>query len=448
MDINLHIVNTQRQTPAWDVQLRLTTRGITLGRHPSNDVHLDDPERVISGQHARIEARNGGLWITDISRNGTYLNNANDPLPPQQPVAMSAGDRLVIGGFNIIVTVNGQPAAATAEIANSPQQNPRDAAGLLNTQPTPDILDLLDSRTGQTAADFIPPARTPSGAPSTDAASLDATLENFAPAAPAREFTPQPTPVEHVFYRPAATLPMPDDYDLLNDAWHTSPAPAASQPTSPDTLAVTISAAPPSSEHAEINAFFAGLGIEPPATVPQAEALFRHAGELLRTFAAGLSMTLMARAQFKNELRLGVTTIRAAENNPFKFAVDTDSLLKQLLLQPNSGFLPAVIAAQAGFDDIQAHEMAMTAGLQAALRALFARFSPTELERQLSSSGINLVLPMARKARCWELFAETYEQMAAEASEDFMQLFDTAFARAYQEQIRRLTEMHRASRGA
>ncbi|MBV5311068.1 type VI secretion system-associated FHA domain protein TagH [Chromatium okenii] len=435
MDVNLHIVNTQLQTPAWDVQLQLTARGITLGRHPSSDVHLDDPERVISGQHARLEARNGGLWITDISRNGTYLNNANDPLPSQQPVAISAGDRLVIGSFNITITVNGQQLSSAVEVADSPQ----DAAGLLNTQPTPDILDLLNpSIGGQTAADFIPPAAR--GASATATASFNSTLDGFAPAAPAREMRPPPTPVEHVCYRPAA---MPDDYDLLNDAWRN----AAPPPKSPDTIA-TASASPPSAVNAELSAFFAGLGIEQPATAPQAEVLFRQAGELLRVFATGLSMTLMARAQFKNELRLGVTTIRAAENNPFKFSVDTDSLLKQLLLRSNPGFLPAVIAAQAGFDDIQAHEMAMTAGLQAALRALFARFDPTELERQLSNSGINPVLPMARKARCWELFAETYEQMAAEASEDFMQLFDTSFARAYQEQIRRLTEMHRTSRGS
>jgi len=428
MDINFHIVNTQRQMPAWDVQLQLTTRGITLGRNPANDVHLDDPERVISGQHARLEARNGGLWITDLSRNGTYLNNANDPLPPQQPVAISAGDRLVIGSFHITVTVNGQQMPATAN--SSSPSHARDVGELLNVQPTPDILDLLSANIGQTAADFIPPAHTQS----TDAAPLNATLDGFAPAAPAREFTPRSTPVEQVCYQPAA---MPDNYDLLNDAWHH----AASQPKSLNTLAAI-----PTAVNTEMSAFFAGLGLEPPANMPPADIVLRQAGELLRTLVTGLSATLMARAQFKNELRLGVTTIRAAENNPFKFSADTNSLLLQLLLQSNSGFLPAVIAAQAGFDDIQAHEMAMTAGLQAALRALLARFDPTELERQLSSSGINVL--SNRKARCWELFAETYEQMAAEASEDVMQLFDTAFARAYHEQIRRLAEIRRMSRGS
>ncbi|MBK1693137.1 hypothetical protein CKO09_00055 [Chromatium weissei] len=437
MDINLHIINTQQQTPAWDVQLQLTARGITLGRNPANDVHLDDPERVISGQHARLEARHGGLWITDISRNGTYLNHSNDPLPPQQPVAIATGDRLVIGSFHIIVTVNGQYATATATA--SPPQNSPTAAELLNAQPAPDILDLLSSNVGQTAADFIPPAaRTASENQATKAAPLNATLDGFAPAAPAREFTPRSTPVEQVCYQPAV---MPDNYDLLNDAWHH----AAPQPKSPNTPTMTSTAAA-ASENAELRALFAGLGIEPPANSPSAEIVLRQAGELLRAFTTGLSATLMARAQFKNELRLGVTTIRAAENNPFKFSADTDSLLLQLLLQSNSGFLPAVIAAQAGFDDIQAHEMAMTAGLQAALRALLARFDPAELERQLSNSGINVL--SNRKARCWELFTETYEQMAAQASEDVMQLFDTAFARAYHEQIRRLTEIRRTSREA
>ena len=154
---------------------------------------------------------------------------------------------------------------------------------------------------------------------------------------------------------------------------------------------------------------------------------------------------MLGRTRFKSELRLDVTTIRAAENNPFKFSVDADDLLERLLFRPTPGFLPAVTAARDAFDDIQAHEMAMTAGLQAALRALLARFEPATLERHLSQrSGLNQVLPMARKAKYWDLFTETYEQVAADASEDFMQLFGDAFARAYAEQIRQL----RAARDA
>jgi type VI secretion system protein len=400
MDITLHIINKQHAAPARQVSLHLPPHGITVGRNPSNAVLLDDSERIISGQHARLEARDGGLWLTDLSRNGTYLNDAPQPLPPQFPVTVHHGDRVTIGTFEIRISLN----AGGAELGlRDDPCAPDDAAavpGLMNPNATPDILDLLPQR-GHTAAAFTPAA---------------------------------PPSVEQVFYRPAE--PLPDDYDLLNDAWPGALEHSA-QPQPPFDREVNRGAGAAPADQRALAAFLAGLEIDHPTAVSDPEVLFHQAGALLRVFALGLNRTLMGRAQFKNELRLGVTTIRATENNPFKFAPTPDVLLTQLLLEPLPGFLPAAPAAQAAFDDIQAHEMAMTAGLQAALRALLARFEPTELERQASRGGLN-PLPVGRKARCWDFFTDTYDQVAADAAEDFMQLFDDAFARAYQEQVQRL----------
>jgi type VI secretion system FHA domain protein len=174
-------------------------------------------------------------------------------------------------------------------------------------------------------------------------------------------------------------------------------------------------------------------------TLEHPEELMHEAGALLRELVAGLIGIMMGRAQFKSELRLGVTTIRPVENNPFKFAVDPGDLLERLLLRPSPGFLPALAAAHEAFDDIRAHEMAMTAGLQAALRALLAHFAPAELEGRLSGqSRLDHWLPLARKAHYWDLFTAAYAEVAADAAEDFMRLFGDAFAAAYQEQIEQL----------
>jgi type VI secretion system FHA domain protein len=162
---------------------------------------------------------------------------------------------------------------------------------------------------------------------------------------------------------------------------------------------------------------------------------------LLRVLTAGLTTTMMARASFKSELRLGVTTIRRAENNPFKFSVSPEEALERLLLRPNPAYLPPLDAAREAFEDIQAHEMAMIAGLRAALRALLARFEPSALEARLeAASGLDKLLPMARKSRYWDQFTQTYGQVAADATEDFMQLFGEAFARAYEDQVLRLAQ--------
>lgn len=83
---------------------------------------------------------------------------------------------------------------------------------------------------------------------------------------------------------------------------------------------------------------------------------------------------------------------------------------------------------------ICAHQFATLAGMRAALEGIFTRFDPAVLEAKLAQkSMVDSLLPSMRKARMWELFNEMYRQLAAEASDDFHELFGKAFLRAYEE---------------
>jgi type VI secretion system FHA domain protein len=213
-------------------------------------------------------------------------------------------------------------------------------------------------------------------------------------------------------------------------------------------LTVAAPAALPSGDGSGLAAFLAGLGTGDPTQVRDPDLFLREAGQLMRDLTAGLTATMQVRAQFKSELRCAVTTIRAVENNPYKFSVGVDEALERLLFRSGPGYLPAGEAARAAFEDIQAHEMAMIAGLRAALRALLARFEPAELEQRLgAASGLDKLLPMARKARFWDLFTETFAQVATDAADDFMQLFGDAFTHAYEDQIQRLAQARAKAAG-
>lgn len=69
-----------------------TTSGtVTIGRHASNDLTLDDP--MVSGRHARLETRAGGRWIVDLgSTNQTIVNGA--AVGEQQ---LHEGDKVLLG---------------------------------------------------------------------------------------------------------------------------------------------------------------------------------------------------------------------------------------------------------------------------------------------------------------------------------------------------------------
>jgi S1-C subfamily serine protease len=74
----------------------------TIGRLGKNDVVLNDSQ--VSREHARIERRNGILYITDLnSTNGTILNGRR--LQPYVPYQINEGDTICMGDFTILLHV-------------------------------------------------------------------------------------------------------------------------------------------------------------------------------------------------------------------------------------------------------------------------------------------------------------------------------------------------------
>ncbi|WP_295391112.1 type VI secretion system-associated FHA domain protein TagH [uncultured Thiodictyon sp.] len=306
----------------------------------------------------------------------------------------------------------------------------------------PDDYDLLadapGSHAGDPFADFADPAAEPPR-PVPPAPPVPPPRERAAAAPSLTPQEPSTLPAAPVAAPPVA-VPRPA---------HPSQGaaePAPPTPPTPPPVAAPVSRSPAAQRALDtgLGCFLAGLGIGCSESIKDPDQFLYDVGEFMRTLTEGLTATMRSRAEFKSELRLAVTTIRAAENNPFKFSVGVDETLERLLFRSGPGFLPAVEAARGAFEDIQAHEMAMIAGLRAALRALLARFEPAELERRLgAASGLDKLLSIARRSRYWELFTETYDQVAADAADDFMQLFGDAFTRAYEDQIQRLAQARR-----
>jgi type VI secretion system protein len=100
--------------------------------------------------------------------------------------------------------------------------------------------------------------------------------------------------------------------------------------------------------------------------------------------------------------------------------------------------MPPDQAIADGFDDLHAHQLALMAGVEGAIKGLLKRFEPAELEARMGKPGAFTQLLGSRQARYWRQFTKLYAQISHEAEEDFQILFGREFSRAYEEQSVRM----------
>ena len=212
-------------------------------------------------------------------------------------------------------------------------------------------------------------------------------------------------------------------------------APAAARPA-----AAVRRPEPAGGGEALVRAFFDGAGMPQKDLSPeQAERLMRDCGAILRAAVEGLMMLLIARGEMRREFQAEERTMVAArDNNPLKLMSDPHEAMAFVFdpMDRTGGFLDPVQAIGDACEDLRAHEIALMAGMRAAILAALRRFDPHALERALEKSGAPGFL--GRKGKLWNLFVAQQEKLLQEAQDDFQKVFGGDFMGAYQAQLRRL----------
>lgn len=80
--------------------------GGTIGRSTENEWILPDPERYLSGKHARVDFRAGNYVLVDTSSNGTYVNGAQVPLGKYHDYQLRDGDYVRLGEYELLVSID------------------------------------------------------------------------------------------------------------------------------------------------------------------------------------------------------------------------------------------------------------------------------------------------------------------------------------------------------
>jgi type VI secretion system FHA domain protein len=492
----LRILTYRDQPVPGAAAARFGDGGGSLGRSADNTLMLDDPAKYISRVHAKVTCRDGDYFLEDLGSNPSVVNNR--PLGKGREIMLAEGDSIVVGDYLLEVGFEAARAGLPPAPANNPAlplfvppappvpvKLPPLESAREDTEPGSFIRVMPDALAGASILDTGPadqfgarghdplglnlfgavrPRAGAVGGSESDHASPERAALPVAPSFGAPS-APPPRPASPAGQ--AGGFAIPSDYDPLADLFPPAarpvapppppPSPAQAQPEPqpaaapaaavprPAARAAPERASPPAAGAAAdsevLQALLRGLGLPHLKLARSGPEVAETVGAMLREATAGTIDVLMARAMTKKESRIDMTMLSARANNPLKFFPNADGALSQMLNNSMAGYMPPVQAMASAFDDLRAHELAVIAGMRAALGAVLHRFDPAEIERRLDVPTVmDKMLSANRKAKMWDRLVALYGEIAREADDDLQRLFGEKFSEAYEQQVVRLRQ--------
>jgi type VI secretion system protein len=398
--------------------------GGTIGRSTENEWILPDPERYLSGKHARIDFRAGTYVLVDTSSNGTYVNGAQVPLGKYHDYTLKDGDYIRLGEYELLASIdktNDFPPDEGAIVAYDGQST----SSAIKKATANDLGADLDLSQLLEPSDL---SIGDSGARPRDA---------YGQAVPPRE------------------LGLPQD-EPSGTPWHmmTRPLKVESKPEAPrvdNSLSFSsVRAQGPTLYDGDfdvgLTAFCRGAGIEIRSISTEVRgAALQLAGQLLREAVLGLMDLNQGRGEFRNKFRLASPPADASES-PLNLAQGVDEALLRLLTTVSTR-AGSVEAIRENFRELKAQNTATLAAIRAAFEEFLSRVDPKELEERFERAN-KRVFGGQSKAKNWDLYSELYAGLAQRPADGFPHLFIEAFAKAYDAKLRTLIPQRRSGFGA
>jgi len=167
MTLTLTIENETSLPNGAPVSVKVTDkRNLDIGRGAHLDWTLPDPSRFISGKHCEVRYRDGAYWLYDVSTNGTFLNDNTRRI--QTPHKLDDGDRLAIGSYIILVTIESEDQKAAEAFAAPGEADAAPASSAGDSHPEPEAAEPV------LAERAIPPTEEPAPAATAFGSSVEA----------------------------------------------------------------------------------------------------------------------------------------------------------------------------------------------------------------------------------------------------------------------------------
>ncbi|MGP0170272.1 type VI secretion system-associated FHA domain protein TagH [Pseudomonas sp. NCHU5208] len=393
MELVFDVVSAQQFVPGLMTTKTFKQAGGVIGRAEECDWVIPDRKRVISSRHAEVSYRDGAFYLTDTSSNGISLKDSGASLAKGRPQRIEHGSVYCLGDFEIRARLIRDPAMFEGDIG-LPQ-----AAGSII--PDDAFLD-LDPITALEQQERV----------YAEVDDLTAVLRPSNAQAQQRDYAQ-----------------IDEENLLVPELVMPTPAPQPKPAPEPERLPPTF-----------WEKFADALGVRLDDLDEEArQALALNAAKLLKQSVGSLQQALRTRSELKNELRLALTTVQSAGNNPLKHGLDTSETLSVLLRGGKAGQLPAEQAISRSFRDLQAHQVALLAASRAAVKGMLEQLAPEQLTLRFEREGRKPLI--ATDGSRWRAYRRLHT--ALEKNDDWSdRLFARDFASAYEEQVRLIATLN------
>lgn len=398
MELVFDMVSAQQFVPGLLTTKSFKQAGGVIGRAEECDWVIPDRKRVLSGRHAEVSYRDGSFYLTDTSSNGIQLKDSGASLRKGEPQRIEHGSVYCFGEFEVRARLVRDPDLFADDIGRSLPAGsiiPDDAFLDLDPLTAIDQQERVYAEVDELAA-ILRPSNVQTQ--QRDYAQIDE--ENLmVPQLVAPPIQPQPKPVPEPVRLP------PTFWEQFGDA----------------------------------------LGVKLNDLDDDArEAIALQAARLLKHSVGCLQQALRTRSELKNELRLALTTVQSAGNNPLKHTADSNDAMTALLRGGKVGQLSAEQAINRGFRDVQAHQVALLAASRAAVKGMFEQLSPEQLTLRFEREGRRPLIATAGSR--WRAYRRLHS--ALERNDDWNErLFARDFAHTYEEQVRLIATLTTDTQG-
>jgi len=359
---------------------------VSIGRDATCSVALEDPNKHMSRFHVEIEEESGVYWMVVVSKVNPVMVKGRR-YGPGTRLVLHSGDSFEVAEYEVQVML--------PEPAEDLSEPPVPAVKAPPPSNDPLMQVLSSTHTHGTPLSEQDPA---------ERLFNESTFFG----------SDEPTPIAKALPPEETFVPKP------------RPAPA------PNASAGAASA---------LRAFLEGAGVPHKELSPaDSERMLRDCGAIMRAAVEGIMLLLLARGEMRKEFEAEDRTMVAArDNNPLKLMSDPHEAMDFLFdpAERTDGFLDPVQAVGDACEDLRTHELALLAGMRAAIQGALRRFDPNAIERafEKSQKGFSLA---SRKARLWEMFVVEQDKLSRDAQDDFNKVFGRDFMGAYQAQLRRV----------